>query len=280
MGVIAFDAIPRGSTPQWPMGYNSPMSNQTPARKPYLINNPAIICETVAAVGLAAVWFVFGRSLIILRSLVAVVITLGSAQLLQPFMAPEYGPINQGFWAALVFHGGEFVAVCGLLAAPRGCGFELARTGQDARITRHADRRSAQFSLASLFKLFAYVAVVLGLLRLASSSEPRLSGEAYFGAVTGCLVTLTIALVFLRGFDVWRVVIATLVAGAVLVVCEIMASVVGVPLWKALVFPLGTVGLLAGSVVVFRVCGYRLERMPKAFDALASPHATPVESRL
>jgi hypothetical protein len=166
------------------------------------------------------------------------------------------------------------------------CGFRLQGPGKTVQ-GRAVNPSRLQFSLGTLLRTVAVVALLLGLVRWFGLSDTR---YLEFAAILGAVAALAVALVWIRGYLLFRVGAGVLVVGG----CA-AASLCSGPIhhiYPALMLSrwLAMLVFTTASLAVFRVCGYRLEWIPRArieasvnlpnVDETANPSAMSAESRL
>jgi hypothetical protein len=245
------------------------------------------ICAMVACggilgtVGLASGWAAFGRS-----PLPGRVCLLFVVDLIFSWVLHVRWPFDLAGYMALL--ASESIAIVVGSIFLRRHGLRLHVPVAAAEIIAGCPLKRSQFSLTTLLASVSGIAAMLGILRWLSSFGNNYIVTVVIGGVFGGVGFVAMTLTLVRGFALLRSVAGAIALGAILAGFWFG----GVRLIDLRVVSANSLAIMASvgsSLAVFRVCGYRLERVPAArrrpgvrdgsAEEPASP-ATAAESRL
>ena len=226
----------------------------------------------LAAIGLVGVWLVFGRGLFIGRLMLMPIVVIAGAFLLTKISSEREKQLPPWF----IFFASELLLAAAPLALLRRfCLLQICQADLPSKGNAN-NRGSSQFTLAMLMTWVCGFALFLGMLRWLVRLDALYLLSASIGAVFGVAAFLTIFVAWIRGFVVLRVM-------AFLLLSTLIAFGIWLKVWKAgdinldlriLAFVvLSEVLPMAASLLVFRVCGWRLER-PAAATIAPSEETT------
>ena len=211
---------------------------------------------TFGAMGLVTAWLVFGRTPAAIRSLLSVIALFTSSWLLSRNSQGS----EAGTMAWLTIQMPQVIAAFIGLAVLRLYGLRLRGPGDAVHVVPSETSRRYQFSLNGLLRMVGGVALFLGMGRWLGSYDAI---YIVVCAILGGTATLAVALVWLRGFVLLRCGFGVL-ALSVLVGGFCSGPVAYLDPRAVASLSLTMLLFMTVSLAVFRVCGYRLERIPKA----------------